>query len=384
MTAATASGSAPATGPGSSLPPSVARVLPGAAVVVAVVVVGAILASAGSTLGFDARAYLDAGRRLVSGTTVYDTSIVTAGAAGLYYYSPPFTLLAVPFALLPAPFDVIGWLVGVLAAFGLGVALLPVSRDVRWLVVLLAGLSWPFAYAVKLGQVGPILFLCFAVGWRWMDRPVRLGLAMAVGTVVKLQPAILFAWAGLTRRWVAIGVGLGAIVVGALVASAAGGIGAWSAWLTILRSISAPIITPHNFTPGAVAYQAGLSETWATLVQGANTVAVLALVVWTGLRLSPAVGYLTAVTASQLLSPVLWDHYALLLLLPTAWLLDRGQWWAVAIPLATAVFLIWLPPVVYPLAFWVGLLAPIVVDRRSDDRLRAQRPRPDPVLSSDA
>ena len=373
----------PPTASGSSLPPQVARVLPVVAVVVLVVVVGAILASAGSTLGYDARAYLDAGRRLVSGTAVYDTSIVTAGAAGLYYYSPPFTLLAVPIGLLPAPFDVVAWLATILAAFGLGVALLPVSRDVRWLVILLAGLSWPFAYAVKLGQVGPILFLCFAIGWRSMDRPVRLGLAVAVGTIVKLQPAILFVWAGLTRRWLAIGVGLVALAVAALVASVAGETGMWGAWLTIVRSISAPITTPHNFTPGAVAYQIGLSETWASLIQGANTIAVLGLVLWTGLRLSPAVGYLTAVTASQLLSPVLWDHYALLLLLPTAWLLDRGQWWAVAIPLVTAVFLIWLPPVVYPLAFWAGILAPIAVELRSGDRLRAQRPRPDPVLSSD-
>jgi len=264
------------------------------------------------------------------------------------------------------------------------VALLPVSRDVRWLVVLLAGLSWPFVYAIKLGQVGPILFLCFAVGWRWMDRPVRLGLAVAVGTVVKLQPGILFVWAALTGRWRAIGVGLVALVAAAAVATAVGGFDAWRAWLTILRSISAPIATPHNFTPGAIAYQLGLDEGSATILQGVNTILVVGLLIWASLRMSPVVGYLTAVTASQLLSPVLWDHYALLLLLPTAWLLDRRQWWALAIPLVTAIFAVGLPPVVYPLAFWVGLVAPIAVDLRSGSRLRAQRPRPDPVLSSDA
>ncbi len=57
----------PATGSGSGLPPSLARVLPVLAIVVVVVVVGAVLASAGGTLGFDARAYLDAGRRLLVG-----------------------------------------------------------------------------------------------------------------------------------------------------------------------------------------------------------------------------------------------------------------------------------------------------------------------------
>jgi hypothetical protein len=360
------------------------RVLPIVALVVAVVVVAAVLASAGSTLGYDTRAYLDAARRLLDGKALYDTSIERAGGAGLYYYSPPFTLLVIPFALLPAPLDVAGWTLAIVVAFGLGVAALPVSRTVRWLVVLLAGLSWPFAYAVKLGQVGPILFLCFAIGWRWMDRPVRLGAAIAVGTIVKLQPAILFAWAALTRRWAAIGIGLIVIAGAALGATAICGFDSWGAWVTILRSISAPITTPHNFTPGAVAYQMGLGETPAGVFQLANVAIVLVLVGWSALRASPAVGYLSAATASQLLSPVLWDHYALLLLLPTAWLLDRRQWWAVAIPLATSIVLIGLPPVVYPIAFWVALVAPLVVDRRFAGRLPAQRPGGDPVLSSGA
>jgi Glycosyltransferase family 87 len=370
--------------PGGGGQPVAVRGLPILALVVAVVVVGAVLASAGSTLGYDTRAYLDGARRLLEGQPLYDTSIQQAGAAGLYYYSPPFTLLAVPFALLPAPLDVAGWTLGIVVAFGLGVAALPVSWTVRWLVVLLAGLSWPFAYAVKLGQVGPILFLCFAIGWRWMDRPARLGAAIAVGTIVKLQPAILFVWAALTRRWAAIGVGLVVMAGAALVATAVCGLDSWGAWVTILRSISAPITTPHNFTPGAVAYQIGLGETLAGVVELANVAIVLVLVAWSALRASPEVGYLTAATASQLLSPVLWDHYAMLLLLPTAWLLDRGQWWAVAIPLVTSIVLIWLPPVVYPIAFWVALVGPLVVDRRSGGRLPTQRPGGDPVLSSGA
>jgi alpha-1,2-mannosyltransferase len=361
---------------------AVGRALPIVAVAVAVVVVGAVLAVAGPTLGYDTRAYLEAARRLLDGRQLYDTSIEQAGAAGLYLYPPPFTLLVVPFALLPAPLDVAAWTIAIVACFGAGVAILPVSRDVRWLIVLLAGLSWPFAYSVKLGQVGPILFLCFAVGWRWMDQPIRLGTAIAVGTIVKLQPAILLAWAVLTRRWWAVVVGAVVLAAAAVVATAVCGLDAWGAWLSILRSISAPITTPHNFTPGAVAYQVGLSEAAATVIQAANIVVVAAVVVWGSVRTSPTVGYLTAVTASQLLSPVLWDHYAVLLLLPTAWLLDQGRRWAAAIPLVTSILLIWLPPVVYPIAFWVALIAPLAVDRRPGRPLPAQRPGPDPVLSS--
>ncbi len=68
-----------------------------------------------------------------------------------------------------------------------------------------------------------------------------------------------------------------------------------------------------------------------------------------------------AVVASQLLSPILWDHYALLLLLPVAWLVDRGATWAVLIPLATCVVLVGvIPPIVYPVAFAVTLVALLV------------------------
>jgi hypothetical protein len=327
------------------------------------VVVGAILASAGPTLGYDTKAYLEAARRLLEGKALYDTSFTEAGGSGLFYYPPPFTFLVLPFALLPAPLDVLGWTAAIVAAFLLGVAILPVRREVRWLVVLLAGLSWPLAYAIKLGQVGPVLFLCFAVGWRWLDRPGRLGAAMAIGTIVKLQPALLFAWALATGRRRAFVLGLAIVALGSLAATLVAGVDAWREFIGLIRAVSAPITTPHNFTPGAVAYQLGLSEGAATVVQAVSTVAVLGVVAWTALRSAPDVSFLTAVTASQLVSPVLWDHYAMLLLLPTAWLLDRGRWWAAAIPLATSVLLIGLPPIVYPIAFWAALVAVPLVSR---------------------
>jgi hypothetical protein len=58
---------------------------------------------------------------------------------------------------------------------------------------------------------------------------------------------------------------------------------------------------------------------------------------------------------------VLWDHYALILLLPTAWLLSRGRWWAPIIPLATSTLLVGAsPPVIYPVAYWTALLAVVL------------------------
>src|SRR5574338_1638246 len=101
-------------------------------------------------------------------------------------------------------------------------------------MVLLGGLSWPLVYAIKLGQVGPILFLTFAIGWRWMDRPWRLGIATALGTAIKIQPAFVFAWALLTRRYRAIVAGGIVLLLLAIAATLAAGPSSWVDQATLL------------------------------------------------------------------------------------------------------------------------------------------------------
>ena len=145
----------------------------------------------------------------------------------------------------------------------------------------------------------------------------------------------------------------------------------------MLGRVSAPVTTPHNFTLGAIAYQAGVSESVAGIIQSVSIVAVV-LIVLAAIRWSShEVSYLTTVVASQMLSPLLWDHYAVVLLLPVAWLLERRCWWAIAIPLLTALpFVGLLPAAVYPVVFATGLIGPALAEwfmrRRSDD----QRPVP--------
>jgi hypothetical protein len=335
--------------------------LPIAAVASLILIVGPILLSAGSTLGYDYHAYANAAERLIHGQALYDPSVNVAGGFAIYLYPPPFVLLALPFDLLPGGLEPGAWIAAMAAAFLVGAALLPVRRDVRWAIVLLGGLSWPLAYSLKLGQVGPLLFLLFAAGWRWLDRPGRLGTVIALGTIVKLQPAILLGWAALTRRWRAIGVALVVLLVAALLATLATGLATWTDYVELLRRVSSPVTTAHNFTPGAIAFQLGASEAVASIIQLVSTVAALAFTVWVAVKRPADVGYLTAATASQLLSPLLWDHYAMLLLLPVAWLLERRRWWAALIPLATATPIVLLgivPAAVYPVLFWLGLVAP--------------------------
>ena len=341
------------------------RLLPVFAIGVLGLGVAATLAVAGDTLGYDFLAYHAAASRLLAGQPAYDTSFEAAGGFGLFYYPPTFIPLVLPFGLLAAGVATWTWIGVLLAAFGAGVAMLPVGRTVRWVVVLLAGLSWPFLYAIKLGQVGPLLFLLMAIGWRWMDRGPVLGASGALGAAIKIQPGLILFWALLTRRWNAVLAGAAVLVGLAAIATLVAGAGAWTDFLSLITRVSDPITTPHNFTPGAVAYQLGVPREVAVAIQYASMGAALLAVVVTALRFGAVPSYLVAVIASQLLSPILWDHYALLLLLPVAWLLDKGYWWAVLFVLATPVFLVGqVPSIAYPVAFWACLAAVAAVGWR--------------------
>ena len=202
-------------------------------------------------------------------------------------------------------------------------AVLPVSRDIRWWIVLLAGWSFPFVYALKLGQVGPILFATFAIGWRWLDQPTILGLSGALGAAIKIQPGLILLWALLTRRWRAVVIGGAALLVLAGLSVLLAGFGSWTDFLSLLRTVSDPITTEHNLTPGAVAYRLGVPAGPSAALQALAIVAALGALLASIRWCTSEASYLAAVIVSQLISPILWDHYAMLLLLPVAYLLGR-------------------------------------------------------------
>ena len=74
------------------------------------------------------------------------------------------------------------------------------------------------------------------------------------------------------------------------------------------------------------------------------------------------------IVASQLLSSPLRDHYAALLLIPTAWLVARGRTWALIFPLLGWLALpadgsqsVWLAAASVPLTFF-GCLAVVLAE----------------------
>ena len=329
---------------------------------------GATLAVAGDTLGFDFLAYHQAAQRLLAGQALYDMSYTESGGFGLFYYPPTFAPFLLPFGTVSATTATWAWVAVSIVGFLVGALVMPVSMTVRWTTILLAGWSFPFVYAVKLGQVGPILFCLFALGWRWLDRPAVLGVVGALGAAIKVQPGLVLLWALLTGRFRAVAAGAIVLVALAAVTTAIAGFGSWTDFLRLIRTVSDPIRTEHNFTPGAIAFAAGASAEVATVIQLFSTIAVgvlfLASIRWT----TDEASYMVAVIASQLVSPILWDHYVLMLLLPVAYLLASGRWWAVVIPVVTAWPLVGItPPAAYPVVFWSTLIAVFLVGHAAQD-----------------
>jgi len=363
-----------------------AAALPVVALVVLFVFVGlaAWSAAQAGTLGYDFLSFESAVRRFLAGGVLYDQSFQQTGAFGLFYYPPPFVLLAIPLTLLDPAVAGAVFAVILLATFIAAVAILPVSTRIKWLILLLGGMSWPLVYSIKLGQVGPILLLLFAIGWRWMDRPWRIGTATAIGIAIKIQPGLVLGWALLTGRRRAVVAGLAVFAILAIAATIVAGPSSWVDQATLLARVSKPIDTPNNFTPGRIAFELGASATVAWAIQIANWLLVAVVVLYAIYRSTPVASYLAVVIASQLVSSILWDHYALMLLLPVAYLLTRGHWWAVVIPLVTSDLLVGItPPVAYPVDFWVTLIAVVWIGR-SEQRARNETfaaPRPVPYAA---
>lgn len=340
--------------------------------------VGLVLSTAGPTFGYDFDAYIRAAHRLAEGLPLYDQSVSAAGGHAVYLYPPPFAVALLPLLTLPDAWARAVWCVGMACCLPLGAYLLPVKRDIRWLVIIIAALNWPFLYGVKLGQVGPLLFLVFALGWRWLDRGLSLGSSIAVGALVKLQPVLLIGWAVATRRYraaaAAVGVSIAVIVVATLVT----GVGAWSDYLTLLTRVSSAATTPRNTSPAAIAYGAGLSLELAGAIQVLSTVVVCAAMVAAWRFARPETSLMVTILASQLITPLLWNHYAVLLLLPMAWLADRGRMWVVVLPLLDWIALgsddSWVYGSIIPVTFF-AFLALVLVEANRDRHLRPEAGR---------
>jgi hypothetical protein len=259
-------------------------------------------------------------------------------------HPPTSVLLALPLAWLDYPDAFLTWDLVSLMAFGVGLWLVGRELGVRFSawsafpVVTLLLLCWPFRSQVDQGQLSLMLVLLVAGDWITYRRgwPVLAGALLAAATAIKLFPGFLFLFFLLRRQWrVLISGAVSFILLTVLTAAVLG----WEAYAAYLKeglpeaadyrsawgNLSLPGVWFKLFDPLTERRQ--VEPIWRSpILARAGTLVSCAILVTLLVRFTLRVRSRTdedrafglAVTAMLIVSPLTWEHYLPLLLIPLA------------------------------------------------------------------
>ena len=267
-------------------------------------------------LAWDVRfAYLPAADAVLDGRSPYpqlDDPILEDQKG--YVYPPQLLLVLLPFA--PLPVEVAAFLatVGMLALLGLTLYVLGI-RDVRCYA---AALLWvPAISGVLLANISIPLAFALAVLWRYRNAtwPPAVALGLAVSAKLLLWP--MFVWMLATRRfrttvW-AVLIGLGA-TFGAWAAIGFDGLGGYPDLLRRLSEIQAE----RSYSIVGMTATLGLGEVVGQALALAIGVGLLVWCVVLARRQDEERAFTCAIAATLALSPIVWLHYLVALLVPMA------------------------------------------------------------------
>lgn len=302
---------------------------------------------AGGILAVDfAREYWVAGSRLLDGGDVYRWSAQQI-ASGVSFPYPPLTAVAcVPFALLAHGLgDALFTALCMLAALG-SLRVLEV-RD--WRLYGLVTLWSPVVAGWQTANLTLILVLGIALIWRHRDRPVLAGVLSAL--IISLKPFVwpIGLWLLCTRRYRAAG---WALASGLLLNAAAWALVGGDALERYLRLSSTVTRALARDGYGAVAFATQLGgASGAGIVLGVILSMLLATACLLAARRGREQEALTAAVGLMLTaSPLVWNHYLALLIVPLALARPRlSPAWVVPLVL-------WACPSDHPAAWQVLLL----------------------------
>jgi hypothetical protein len=281
------------------------------------ITLGVVLLSANAgLLAWDVRfAYLPAAEALLDGESPYpalDDPILEDQKG--YVYPPQLLFALVPLTPLPVGLAAALVAVGLLALLSLTLRVLEV-RDVRCYA---AALLWvPSVSGVLLGNISIPLAFAVAVAWRYRDEVWRPAWAIGLAVSAKLLMWPLLVWMAATRR---LRTSAYALVLGAGVTLAAWAIIGFDGLATypdLLERLS-EIQSERSYSIVGMAATAGLGDVVGSaltlLVGGALLVGCVAL----ARREDEERSFTCAVAATLALSPIVWLHYLVVLLVPVA------------------------------------------------------------------
>jgi hypothetical protein len=313
--AADASASWSETGASGARRPAISTVV---LVFFAVTITGALLALSANEglLAWDVRfAYLPAAEAVLDGDSPYpalDDPILEDQKG--YVYPPQLLLALVPFAPLPDGVVAVIVAAGLIALLLLTLRVLGI-RDIRCYA---AALLWvPTVSGYLLGNISIPLAFAAAIAWRYRDEvwPPAVALGLAVSAKFLMWP--LLVWTAVTRRRRAT---VWALVLGTaltLAAWAVIGFDGLTGYPDLLRRLS-DIQSHRSYSLVGMASTAGLGESVGqvlTLLVGGG---LLAGCVWFARRRDDQRSFTCAVAATLALSPIVWLHYLVVLLVPMA------------------------------------------------------------------
>ena len=311
---------------------------------------------------FDFEAFWQAGKAVRGGRSPYPDPHTVDFARALaatssyenhfeFVYPAPALVSFVPLSLLP-----FGVAAGIFTALGITAIVASLRLlDVRdWRCYGAAFLWFPTLYAVRLGTVTPLLVLGLAAAWRYRDRRWIAAPALAAIVIAKVFLWPILLWFAATRR---TGTAVLAAAGGAVVTAAAWAVVGFDTlrdYPALLGKLSSAV-QGESYSPVALGLSIGLPPAAARVLAVAVGVAALLGVVALARRPDgDRLSFLAALAACFAFTPIVWNHYFALLLVPIAVARPRLS------PLWFVPALFWTPPESDAIAWKIALTLAVV------------------------
>jgi alpha-1,2-mannosyltransferase len=289
----------------------------------------------GGTLAFDLRgAYLPAAEAIVDGESPYPALHDPRFAAERAYVYPPLvavvltpaTLLSVDALSVLAALASLALVLGILYLLGL--------RDWRCYG---AAILWaPTLIGAQTASASLLVAFGVALAWIYRERPAPFAASLGLAIAVKLFVWPLVAWS--------LALGRVRAAVAATLAAAAAILLPWAVlgfedltrYPAILERL-AEVVSEESYSVVAVAAAVGLPEIAGRAVAVLLGLVLLGVCAMHGRRGDDLRAFTAAIAAALAFTPVAWEHYLVLLLVPLAlarprfsplWLLPIALWLA--------------------------------------------------------
>ena len=264
---------------------------------------------------WDFRALYEAGAHYLHLRTPYVSgSLAQLTTQRNYVYPLPFAALLAPVSLIPYSVAATLFLVGSALLLFLTLRLLGV-RD--WRVYAAVAVGLPTASAVGLGTISPLLAFLLALLWRFRDEDRVAAPVLAVLVLAKLFLWPVGLWLLLTRRFRTVATAAIGSAAAVLLSALPFGPGVLSHYVSLLRSVSA-LEGPTSFSLSSLGSAlSGSSSVGTAVMVAAGVLLVYAMVRSARLRDEERI-FRLSIVAALALSPIVWNHYLVLLFVPLA------------------------------------------------------------------